>query len=408
MMILFRTSARFGEDGTAGPSGPAFTGWAWRNREQLLPSRSQLRLGAGPRLPRSSRSCFATIATTTAGGHSGCSVRPVRTPDPPPRTEVEAERREPGRGRAARTPSEIPRAGWRDILLRVWQKLGDDNASLVAAGVALNTLLAVFPAMAVLASIYGMFASPAQVGKDIAPFYGILPHQAAGIIQSQLEALARPHGHTLGIAALVSLVVSIYYSSQGVAALMSATNIAYHERERRGFIMRILVALGFAIGAVIGFVLMLVLTVAVPLGLEHLPLPRFVNMAALVLRWILLWLFAVLGLAIVYRHAPSRQNAQWRWVSWGSVIAATLWLVSSVLFSLYVRDFGSFGRTYGALGGVIILIMWFYLQGFSIVLGAEFNAEAEHQTTVDTTRGPPAPMGERGAHMADTLGRRPK
>ncbi|MGH8302149.1 MAG: YihY/virulence factor BrkB family protein [Steroidobacteraceae bacterium] len=305
-------------------------------------------------------------------------------------------------------PSEIPPAGWRDILLRMWQKLGDDNVSLVAAGVALNTLLAVFPAMAVLASIYGMFASPAEVGKEIAPFYGILPHDAAAIIQAQLTALARPRGHTLGIAAIVSLIVSIYYSSQGVSALMSATNIAYSEGERRGFVMRVLIALGFAVGAVVGFVVMLLLTVAVPLGLQRLPLPSFVNAAALALRWVLLWFFAALGLAIVYRYAPSRQNPRWRWVSWGSVVAATLWLVSSVLFSLYVRDFGSYGMTYGALGGVIVLIMWFYLQSFSIVIGAEFNAEAEHQTAVDTTRGPPAPMGERGAYVADTLGRKPK
>src|SRR6185437_4056012 len=177
-----------------------------------------------------------------------------------------------GRGRGARTPSEIPKAGWRDILLRVWQKLSDDNVSLIAAGVALNTLLAVFPAMAVLASIYGMFASPAQVAQEIAPFYSILPHDAAGIIQAQLQALARPRDHTLGIAAIVSFVVSIYYSSQGVSALMSATNIAYSEGERRGFIMRLVVALGFAIGAVVGFVLMLLLTVAVPLGLQHVSL----------------------------------------------------------------------------------------------------------------------------------------
>lgn len=332
----------------------------------------------------------------------------MRKPDPQPSTEVDAERREPGRGRSARVPSEIPRAGWRDILLRIWQKLGDDNVSLIAAGVALNTLLAVFPAMAVLASIYGMFASPAEVAQQIAPFYGILPHAAAGIIQAQLEALARPRDQTLGIAAIVSFVVSIYYSSQGVAALMSATNIAYSEGERRGFFKRLVVAFGFAVGAVVGFVVMLLLTVAVPLGLEHLPLPRFVQQAALVLRWILLWLFAVLGLAIVYRYAPSRENARWRWVTWGSVVAATLWLVSSVLFSLYVRNFGSYGKTYGALGGVIVLIMWFYLQGYSIVLGAEFNAETEHQTAVDTTNGPPAPMGERGAYVADTLGRRPK
>jgi len=331
----------------------------------------------------------------------------VRPSDPHPDPQA-AERSEPGRGRSARTPSEITRAGWRDILLRIWQKLGEDNVSLVAAGVALNTLLAVFPAMAVLASIYGMFASPGQVGHEIQPFYGILPHEAAGIIQTQLEALARPRNQTLGIGAIVSFVVSVYYSSQGVSALMSATNIAYSERERRGFLKVILVALGFALGAVAGFVVMLLLTVAVPLGLERLPLPGFVDTAALALRWILLWLFAALGLAIVYRYAPSRENARWRWVTWGSVIAATLWLVSSVLFSLYVRNFGSYGKTYGALGGVIVLIMWFYLQGYAIVLGAEFNAETEHQTAVDTTRGPPAPMGERGAYVADTLGKRPK
>ena len=331
----------------------------------------------------------------------------MRTRDPHPRSEADAESKEPGRGRSARTPSDIPKAGWRDILLRLWRKIGDDNISLVSAGVALNTLLAVFPAMAVLASIYGMFASPAEVAKEIQPFFGILPHDAAGIIQTQLQALARPRDNTLGIAAIVSLVVSIYYSSQGVSALMSATNIAYSEGERRGFIMRLVVALGFAVGAVVGFVVMLLLTVAVPLGLEHLPLPRFVALAVLALRWILLWLFAILGLALVYRYAPSRENPQWRWVTWGSVVAATLWLLSSFLFSLYVRDFGSYGKTYGALGGVIVLLMWFYLQAFSIVIGAEFNAEAEHQTAVDTTRGPPAPMGQRGAYVADTLGRSP-
>jgi membrane protein len=332
----------------------------------------------------------------------------VRPSNPHPDPQTQAERNEPGRGRAARTPAEIPKAGWGDILRRIWQKTGDDNLSLIAAGVALNTLLAVFPAMAVLASVYGMFASPAQVGQEIAPFYGILPHDAAAIIQTQLEALAQPRTQTLGIGAIVSLLVSIYYSSQGVSALMSATNIAYAERERRGFLTRLLVAFGFAVGAAAGFVLMLLLTLAVPLGLERLPLPHFVDMAALVLRWVLLWLFAVLGLAVVYRYAPSRENAKWRWVTWGSVIAATLWLTASVLFSLYVRNFGSYGKTYGALGGVIVLLMWFYLQGFAIVIGAEFNAEMEHQTAVDTTEGPPAPMGERGAYVADTLGRRSK
>jgi membrane protein len=322
--------------------------------------------------------------------------------------EFESERSELDRGRSARTPSEIPRSGWRDILLRVWQKLGDDSASLVAAGVALNTLLAVFPAMAVLASIYGMFASPAEVAREVQPFYGFLPSEAASLIQTQLQNLARPHASTLGVTAVVSFCVSLWYASQGVVAMMSATNIAYTERERRGFIRQVMTALGFAVGAMLGFMLMLVVAVVVPIALQHVPLPDLIERAVLVFRWLLLWLFAVVLLALVYRYAPSRQSAKWRWVTWGSVIAATLWIAASFLFSLYVTHFGSYGKTYGALGSVIVLVMWFYLQAYAMVLGAEFNAETEHQTAIDTTTGPPAPMGKRGAYVADTLGRRPK
>jgi membrane protein len=110
----------------------------------------------------------------------------------------------------------------------------------------------------------------------------------------------------------------------------------------------------------------------------------------------------------IYRYAPDRHTAQWPWVTWGSAAAATLWLAGSVLFELYVKNFSSYGVTYGALGGVIVLIMWFYLGGFAVVLGAEVNAEMEHQTAMDTTEGPPKPMGQRGAYVADTLGRRPE
>jgi membrane protein len=127
-----------------------------------------------------------------------------------------------------------------------------------------------------------------------------------------------------------------------------------------------------------------------------------------VFRWVLLWLFAVGALATVYRYAPDRRDAQWQWVTWGSAAAATLWLSGSVLFELYVKNFSSYGVTYGALGGVIVLIMWFYLGGFAVVLGAQINAEMEHQTAVDTTEGPPKPMGQRGAYVADTLGRTPE
>jgi membrane protein len=327
-------------------------------------------------------------------------------------TEQRAEARggqlEPGRGRHARHPGQFPAAGWRDILLRVWQKIGQDNASLVAAGIALNTLLAVFPALAVAVLIYGLFSSPAGVAADMKPFFEILPTAAAKLLQDELQNLVAPGHVKLGVGALVSALLAFWGARQGIVALMTATNIAYYERERRGFLLQIVISLGFTLSAVIAFLVMLALGVAVPLVIQVLPLGPAASAAILVLRWVLLWLFAIGALAAVYRYAPDRRTAQWQWVTWGSAVAATLWLLGSVLFELYVKNFSSYGVTYGALGGVIVLIMWFYLGGFAVVLGAEVNAEMEHQTSVDTTEGLPKPMGKRGAYVADTLGKTPE
>ena len=314
---------------------------------------------------------------------------------------------EPGRGRTARHPTEIPAAGWRDILLRVWQKIGQDNASLVAAGIALNTLLAVFPALGVAVLIYGLFSSPAGVAADMKPFFEILPPDAAKLLQDQLQSLVSPAHVKLGVGAIVSALLAFWSARQGNVALMTATNIAYYERERRGFFTQVAISLAFTVSAVIAFLVMLVLGVAVPLVIRVLPLGPAAAAAILAFRWVLLWLFSIGALAVVYRYAPDRRRAKWQWVTWGSAVAATLWLSGSVLFELYVKNFSSYGVTYGALGGVIVLIMWFYLGGYAVVLGAEINAEMEHQTAVDTTEGPPKPMGRRGAFVADTLGKTP-
>jgi membrane protein len=311
------------------------------------------------------------------------------------------------RGRSAEVPSEIPHQGWRDILLRVGQRIGEDNLTLVSAGIAFNAMFAVFPALIVLVSIYGLFASPAEVGAQLKPFFSMLPHDAATLIQTALLNLAGRSNRTLGIGAAVSMGVTIYSSAQGMSALATATNIAYHEPERRGFLKLLGVAILFTLGGLAGFLLLLGLGVAVPYVLSALPIGPIAKEIALVVRWVLLWCFAVLALTVVYRYAPCRENARWRWITWGSVIAATLSFGGSVVFSLYVQNFGSYGKTYGALGGVMILLMWFYLGSFAVLLGAEINAEMEHQTAVDTTTGAPQPMGKRGAYVADTLGPTP-
>jgi membrane protein len=320
------------------------------------------------------------------------------------RTRPESEADGQARGRSAERPEQIPQAGWRDILTRVWTEIRSDNVSLVAAGLAMYALLAVFPGLAAAVSIYGLFATPSDVIEHMQVFAAVLPPGAWDIFAAQLQDVASRQQGTLTATAAIALLIALWSARSGMASLMTATNIAYAEREKRGFVRQILVSLAFTAGAILGFLAMMLLGIAVPLGLEALGASTGTELAVGFLRWVLLWLVAVGGLAVVYRYAPARKRARWRWVTWGSVTAATLWLVGSLLFSLYVRTFGTYGKTYGALGGVIVLLLWFYLSSFIVVLGAEVNSEMERQTRRDTTDGPEKPMGQRGAHAADTVG----
>jgi membrane protein len=307
-------------------------------------------------------------------------------------------------GREARQPEQIPKAGWRDIVSRVWKGLARDNVSLVAAGLAMFAMLSVFPSLAALVSIYGIFSSPDDVIKDMKLFVGILPPGTWDIFATQLKDIASHAGGTLTATAAVALLVSFWSARSGMASLMTATNIAYSEREKRGFVRQVLVSLAFTGGAILGFLIMLLLGIALPIALKTLGVSAGAEMVVDVLRWVLLWLVAVAGLAVIYRYAPARARAKWRWVTWGSVVAATLWVVGSVLFAVYVRMFAAYGKTYGAMGGVIALQMWFYLSSFTVLLGAEINAEMERQTRCDTTEGAEKPLGQRGAYAADTVG----
>lgn len=266
------------------------------------------------------------------------------------------------------------------------------------------TLLAVFPALAVLVSVYGMFATPAEAVHNLKSFAGVMPPGTWNIFNQQLQTLFRQNHGMLTTGAAIGVVLSLWSASSAMSALMSATNIAYAEREKRGFIRLTVLALLFTLGAVAGFLLMLVLGLIVPAALQKLGTSQPVDIIVAVVRFALLWVMAVLGLAVVYRYAPARERARWRWVTLGSGISATLWIIASALFALYVTKFGSYGKTYGPLGDFVVLLMWFYLSSFIVVLGAEINSEAERQTKKDTTVRGGAPMGARGAFAADTVG----
>jgi len=294
------------------------------------------------------------------------------------------------RGRTAASPHEIPARGWWDIAVRVRRRIVADNVDIIAGGLALFAVLAAFPALAAAVSIYGLFASPTAIAAHLQQFAAALPDGALQILQGQLSEFAQHPRGALRFGVGLGVVVSLWSARKGMVALMKVTNVAYGEEEQRGLLKQLLISLALAIGSVSVFVVVLLVAVAMPLS----PAPR----------WLLLLCVAVLSLAAVYRVAPDRKAPKWRWVTTGSLIAASLWLIGSALFALYVRNWGSYGRVYGALGGVVVLVLWFYLSGYIVILGAEINAEMERQTTKDTTAGAPQPRGARGAKSADTVG----
>lgn len=308
------------------------------------------------------------------------------------------------RGRHADRPRDIPRSGWFDIAARVKNELREDNLSLIAAGVGLFALLAAFPALAAMVAIYGIFASPSDVAGHLQQLGGIVPADALDIFRTQLTDLAQRGNQALGVGVAVSLLIALWSARKGMVAIMQSCNVAYDEEERRGPVVLALVSIGFTLFAIVYVLVMLSVGVALPFVFQAVFQNETIADTLSLLRWPLLWFLLVLALAVVYRYAPSRSRARWRWVTWGSAIAATLWVVGSIAFAIYVRNFAAYGETYGALGGVVVLLLWLYISAYVVLLGAEINAEIEHQTERDSTTGRERPMGSRGAYVADTVG----
>lgn len=308
------------------------------------------------------------------------------------------------RGREADRPAQIPRRGWKDILIRTKEQIAEDNLSMIAAGVAFYAFLALFPGIVALVSILGLVAEPADVERYVESARGVLPPEALALLRDQVHAIVATSSGALSLGLAVGIGAALWTATLGVKAIMEALNIVYEERETRGYLRYYGTAFALTTGTTAFGLLALALVAAVPVALEWLALPRALELALGLVRWAILAGAFLLALAVLYRFAPSREQPRWRWVSWGATAATLLWLAGSALFSLYVANFGDYNKTYGALAAIVILLTWFYLTAFAVLLGAELNAEMERQTRKDSTIGQPAPMGERGARMADTLG----
>lgn len=263
------------------------------------------------------------------------------------------------------------------LVMAIVDRVSRDNLTLVAAGVAFYALLAIFPALAFLVSVFALVADPTALADRLQQLNGVLPPEALKLITDGLTTFADHGEQKHGFALVVGLVLTLWSAKAGMSALMTGLNIAYEEQERRSFIVQTLVALGLTLGAIVAAIVCLAAIAVVPAILAFLPLPGFAATLLSWGRWPILAILVLLGLALIYRFAPSRQHPKWHWISIGSACAAVIWLVGSVLFSFYVSHFGSYNATYGSLGAVVVLLLWFWVTSLIVLVGAEVDAELQ-------------------------------
>lgn len=311
---------------------------------------------------------------------------------------------ERGRGRRASAPLHIPWLGWKDILVRGYHNIEENRLLALAAGVVFYSLLALIPALAASVSSYALFSNAGTIAKHLSLAADIVPASVLDLLGTEIARIASKSDGRLTFGFLLGLGIALWSANASMKAIFDALNIIYGEDEKRGIVRLNLVSLFFTFCGIVGSILATGAVVVFPLVLAAFGLSTFDKPLIGFLRWPVLFLLIIVGLAVLYRYGPSRRPARWRWISVGSVVAALAWLVVSSLFSWYLGNFANYNATYGALGAVVGLMMWMWLSTIVFLIGAVLNSEIEHQTARDTTVGPSKPMGARGAVMADTVG----
>jgi membrane protein len=289
------------------------------------------------------------------------------------------------------------------VLRRAWRESKADHVSLLAGGVAYAAFLALFPAMIAAVMLYGLVADPADVTRQVEDLAKALPSDAQSLLETQMRGLVEGSSSTLGIGLVIALAAALWAAAGGINGLIEAVNIAYDEVDDRGFLKKRAVALLLTLGGIVFFAVAVTLVAVAPAVFDAIGLGSAGRVVAESLRWIGLVIGVMVALALLYRIAPDRDAPKLRWVSLGAVIATVIWVLASLGFSLYVDNFGKYAKTYGALAGVVVLMLWLYLSAYIVLLGAEINAESEQQTVRDTTKGEPQPLGQRNAVKADSV-----
>lgn len=325
-------------------------------------------------------------------------------PSQEPEHVQHARSQDRGRGREATSPHEIPAKGWMDVGHRVFTQIGEDRLLAVAAGAVFYMLLALFPAVTALVSLYGLYNDPITINQQLALLQGFMPAAGIDIVREQVTRLTETSNSSLSFGFLFGLGLALWSSNAGMKAIIDALNVVYDEREKRSFVKLTLVAFAFTLSALAFVLFALASIVVLPLVLAWVGVDTQAGTILSWLRWPALLIVLLISLAVLYRYGPSRAYAKWRWLSVGALFATVAWLLGSALFSWYLSNFANYDATYGSLGAGIGLMMWLWMSVIVILVGGEVNAELEHQTAQDTTTRPHKPLGERGATMADRVG----
>lgn len=277
--------------------------------------------------------------------------------------------------------------GWTAILKSTLRSFNDKRIMSVAAGVTFYVLLAIFPALAAMVSIYGFFADPGRVWSQLSGMSDVLPGGMIQVLGEQMKRLATQDHSTLSIGFIVGLAVALWSASSGMKALFDSLNVVFGERERRGYVKLSGIALLFTLGSIVFLLIALGAVVVVPIVIGFVGLQSQSGMILAIARWPALFVVMALALAILYRFGPSRPEQPFRFISWGNLLAALLWVGGSLLFSWYVASFGSYNKTYGSLGAVIGFMTWIWLSTMIVLLGAGLDAAiAEDRSPAPTAR----------------------
>lgn len=289
----------------------------------------------------------------------------------------------PGRVELASTPADLSWPSWRKALLQTKDAIGDRRLGPLAASIAYGGTLAFFPLVVACVAIASILISPEQINDVVAALTTYLPSDIAGLLTAQLSnALDNNSANVLIAVAAVAL--ALFGVSGAMNALVGALNVAYQREETRGLIKVRLISLGLTCLLVLGFLLVLPLLVLGGDILRWLGVPELLVTVFSVLRWVILAVIMMLGLAVVYRYAPDRPNAKWQWVSWGAIMATLLWLVVTAVFFIYAQNFANFSQSYSLFAGIIVLMIWLNFTGLIVLIGAAVNNQLEKRTALST------------------------